>query len=183
LLLIHHGRYLGDWLYLTFQCNVVGAIYFGATLANAVFDAGIDQWLWYLFPLVFALGTFLTVAYYGLDHFNPENWRRKEEVIGTYPHVHICSHLEHAHALPLVLVFATCVDVPNGIAAPSTSDAVCTIAVYMAGYLSLIHLNQLLTGAWPYAVIDDVTRSGGALLYVVATPRSSGLCPVFEFRP
>ena len=34
----------------------------------------------------------------------------------------------------------------------------------MAFYLLLTHANYAATGLWPYAVIDDVTRAGGALL-------------------
>ena len=34
----------------------------------------------------------------------------------------------------------------------------------MAWYLCLVHMNKYATGAWPYAVIDDVTRHGGAPL-------------------
>ena len=31
------------------------------------------------FPMMFGLSVFLTLAYYGLDHFNPANRKRRDE--------------------------------------------------------------------------------------------------------
>ena len=102
------SRCLGDFLYLTYHSNLFGVLYFAAVVANGLLGAGFDASLWRLFPLAFAFGTFLTAAYYALDHFNVENYRRKEIHRRAYPHVHLCGHLEHAHALPLVVLYALC---------------------------------------------------------------------------
>jgi hypothetical protein len=159
------NRYLGRWLYLTYQTNVGCAVYFGCALLDMALGGGgaLGAALVALFPLAFALGGFLTVAYYALDHFNPENYARKERVRSQYPYVHWCSHLEHGHGLPLMLLHGLWLDVPAGVVPPETTDVVHTVGAYMAFYLLLVHANYAATGLWPYPIIDDLTRAGGAL--------------------
>ena len=111
---------------------------------------------------MFAVGSFLTIAYYALDHFNAENFRRKERHRAMYPFVHWCSHLEHGHALPLVVVHAACIRLPPTAALPTHATVARTVSGYLVFYLILVHVNRHLTGLWPYAVIDDVTRVGGS---------------------
>jgi hypothetical protein len=115
-------------------------------------------------PLFFALGTFLSLSYYALDHNNPENRRRKERVKAMYPYVHWCSHLEHGHALPLLLLHTATMDLPSSSILPTAADACSSIGPYILFYVVVVHVNQAATGMWPYAVIDDVTRLGGAIL-------------------
>ena len=148
------ARVFNRWLYLTYQSNIMCMLYFGACLWSG---APIQ-----LFPLVFALGAFLTIAYYVLDHFNAETRRRKDVHKQIYPYIHWASHLEHGHALPLVLLHAATVELPAG-ALPSDGDAARIVVGYNLFYLLLVHLNHALTGRWPYAVIDDVTRAGGVV--------------------
>ena len=62
-------KYLGKLWYLTYQTNLIGCIYFGASIVGGQF---LQTWLYHLFPLMFTLGVFLTVSYYGLEHFNKE---------------------------------------------------------------------------------------------------------------
>ena len=60
--------------------------------------------------------------YYALDHNNPENRRRKERCKPMYPYVHWCSHLEHGHALPLLMLHTATVDLPTGVVLPTAES-------------------------------------------------------------
>lgn len=166
------SKVFGNWLYLTYQSNIMGLVYFALALINSVLSTEegssvLTEYLIALFPLIFAVGSFLTIAYYALDHFNPENFRRKERYRDIYPYVHWVSHLEHGHALPLVVLHAANMQLPPTAPLPTRAIVTATVGVYMLFYLVLVHLNHHLTGLWPYAVIDDVTRAGGAALRCV----------------
>lgn len=160
------SKLLGRWLYLTYQTNIICCTYFAACLADGVLLESVNaQALLRLFPLIFALGSFLTISYYALDHGNPENYRRKERCRPMYPYVHWCSHLEHGHALPLVLLHCATVKLPDDVSSlPTSRDARNIVAAYVLFYILIVHINKAHTGAWPYAVIDDMTRMGGMVL-------------------
>jgi hypothetical protein len=99
--------------------------------------------------LSFALGTFLTLSYYVLDHNNPENYRRKERCKPMYPYVHWCSHLEHGHALPLLMIYTATlvVDLPVGIVLPTAADACWCVGPYVLFYIFVVHVNRAYTGS------------------------------------
>ena len=173
-------KYFNRWVYLTYQSNVICTIYFGVSLVDDVLgDGALTPWLLMLFPLIFALGTFLTLAYYALDHFNPENFRRKERHKAQYPYVHWCSHLEHGHALPLVLLHGATVRLSPGAELPTSTDVARTVGVYYVFYLLWTHLNYSLTGLWQYPVINDVTRRGGIAMRIVFFAALGSLFIVF----
>lgn len=173
------SRYLGDVLYLTFHTNFIGTIFMGVAVIDGTLQLGFDRLLWTLLPLPFAMGIFMTLAYYSLDHFNIVNFQRKERHRAAYPHVHICSHLEHAHSAPLVIIYALCAHNRDRLVAPSDADASLLVAAYMLFYIALVHANNYATGAWPYAIIDDVTRKGGSaargVFFVVLSSAFVGL--------
>jgi len=138
-----------------FQTNLICAAFYLAVLF------GLKTIAVTLYPLAFALGTFLTVAYYGLDHFNLEQAKRRRAWERLYPWVHFSAHGEHALALPLTLLYA-CVGRDRALALPSTGDVALYVGGYMAFYLTLTHVNKWATGMWIYPVFDDVTKAGGA---------------------
>lgn len=142
---------------------MTGVAYYLASVLDT--DGMWRQPLLDLFPLMFAIGCFLTLAYYGLDHFNEEAIRQKERCRAEYPYVHLASHLEHGHALPLVLLHACTLDV-SGLQVPEgylSTSAILYILCYILFYLLTIHLNRIWTGSWTYSVIDDVTRAYGSM--------------------
>ena len=95
------SQLLSRFTFLTSQTNFIGMVYYCVLFGCSVLriDTGIDSYqspASTLFPLVFALGAFLTIAYYGLDHFNPESLRlRAMWCTNGYPYIHrkfkICS--------------------------------------------------------------------------------------------
>ena len=145
-------QYLGRWSFLTFQTNVICAIFYGGVLADMPAIAK------HLYPLAFALGVFLTLAYYGLDHFQVDQVRRRRAWQREYPWVHWCAHFEHASALPLSLWYACTRD--RALPVPTTFGKV-VVVYYMAFYLILVHANKYATGVWVYPIFDDVTKAGG----------------------
>ena len=161
------SKYLGRWLYLTYQSNMIGLCYFGASLVDSLIGGALSPWLIQCFPLMFAVGTFLTFAYYTLDHFNAENFLRKERCRSRYPYVHWCSHIEHGHALPAVVFHAAAIELPPGVEIPMASTVLGTVGVYLVFYILFVHVNCAFTGMWPYAIIDDMTRRGGAALRTI----------------
>ena len=89
------------------------------------------------------LGTFLTIAYYALDHYNPESIkRRKYWTRHGYPYCGLNGHLVHFGALPRFCTwFPYDPDLPLMIfgTLPCTWHFVC-FGVY----------NRLATGKWQY---------------------------------
>lgn len=161
------SKFFGRWLYLTYQSNIMGVLYFSLALVDAVLigaEGVLTEWLTTLFPLMFAEGTFLTLAYYALDHFNPENRRRKDRLQAGYPLIWPASHLEHGHALPLVVMHGAMMTLPSTVPLPTNGTVAASVGAYLLFYLLLVHLNYHKTGLWPYPVIDDVTRTGGSAL-------------------
>ena len=73
------SQYLGRMAYLTCQTNHLVTLYYAVVVLDAVRpSAATNKVVLKLFPLVFALGFFLTIAYYLLDHSNPENQKKKD---------------------------------------------------------------------------------------------------------
>jgi len=148
-------QFLGRWSYLTFQTNVLCTLFYGCVLAD------IEAITTHMYPLAFSLGVFLTLAYYGLDHFNAEQVHRRRVWKREYPWVQVSAHAEHALALPLTLAYA-CASRDPALPVPPTSDITVCVAGYMAFYLILVHANKYATGQWIYPIFDDVTKAGGA---------------------
>eukprot|EP00466_Bigelowiella_natans_P009046 jgi/Bigna1/133725/aug1.22_g8433 len=96
-----------------------------------------------MFPLAFALAIFLTVAYYALDHFNPEQQLRRGKLkMNGYPWIFLNQHLEHETVPTYLSIFI--------------------VAVYLTLYLVFIHLNWVATGSWPYPFIEEIERDAGS---------------------
>ena len=72
-------KYTGRFTYLTFQTNCIGCLYFALNLLHELNLFNGIFFLAKLFPLVFGMSAFMTVAYYGLEHFNPETRARRED--------------------------------------------------------------------------------------------------------
>jgi len=156
-------RYCGKLIYLTLQTNLIGAVYYTLRVCAVTFGfAGLHQLLVRMFPLIFALGTFLTAAYYGLDHFNPEQVKARKQIAEEgYPAIHVLCHLEHVLALPVVVVDALTLSVGDG--ALHGLDNLVFVGGYIGFYLILVHVNMLATGEWPYPIIDAIEKSFGLL--------------------
>ena len=55
-----------------------------------------------MFPLSFGLGSMLTMLYYALDFFNPENVKKRKEFSKhVAPYCELAAHIEHGTALPV----------------------------------------------------------------------------------
>ena len=102
-------RIFGPFTYFTIQVNTINSCYFvAASCAALTGSATLEAWVVRLFPLEFALGVMLTLLYYSLDHFNPENVRNNALWAAKgYPHIPIAVHFEHGLQMPLTLLHAT----------------------------------------------------------------------------
>mmetsp|Transcript_6421 Transcript_6421/g.9841 ORF Transcript_6421/g.9841 Transcript_6421/m.9841 type:complete len:216 (-) Transcript_6421:180-827(-) len=151
---------LGRWTYLTFQSNILLLVFFTVASLAALFPILSLQWfVASFFPLAFALGVFLTTAYYTLDHFNPEQVKKRAELQKSgYPMLPVAMHLEHGMALPMTTFYTYNALKPEGM-----SMSVIIVAAYTLFYLIQVHYVKSLTGKWVYPFIDDITATGGAL--------------------
>uniref|UniRef100_A0A7S4JG79 Uncharacterized protein n=1 Tax=Paramoeba aestuarina TaxID=180227 RepID=A0A7S4JG79_9EUKA len=163
------ATYFGRYCYLTATTNLFGCFYYTAYLVT-FFWRDDDNLLLYvlarLFPLMFALGVFVTVAYYVLDHFVAERvTERKRYVKNGYPHLGIARHLEHMFGAAAVCAHAwTFGDyIGDQLVEQCIAGAFTTIVIFFAYYVSLTHLNYQLVNQWPYPVIDLVQRKGGMI--------------------
>jgi len=158
-------QYFGRLTFLTVQSNILMTAYYAAVLGAVLSHENTsaqEELLVRLFPLCFSLGTFLTVAYYALDHFNPENVKKRAAFAKTgYPYVEIASHLEHGLALPAVLLFTYNLDVD--IPGPQVEDILRYVVGYVGFYLAFTHVNKFMTGVWVYPIIEDVSKAAGHL--------------------
>ena len=137
-------------------------IFFGASLYSALLDApALDAVLVRLFPLAFALGVFLTLAYYALDHFNPESIRRRQLARRKHPYIEYGANIEHGLALPAVVLYTT--SLSHSVPAASFADVGIFVGGYISFYLVFIHINKILTGLWVYPVLVDITLQYGAI--------------------
>eukprot|EP00971_Amphidinium_carterae_P306138 6084314-Amphidinium_carterae.1 len=113
---------LGTQIFLTFQTNLLGALYYTLRMyASQGALHSLQPTLGNLFPVIFGLGTFLTVGYYGLDHFNPEAKKLRKRIAEekSYPAVHLLCHLVHGFSLPAVMLDVLSGSVPTSDGAAS----------------------------------------------------------------
>ena len=93
---------LGSLTFLTVQSNLI--CYYYSFMRLLAPDGEIVR---LLYPLAFALGVILTPLYYGLNHFVAEKIRLDGVWIKKgWVWIPLANHLEHAHALPLMLLDA-----------------------------------------------------------------------------
>jgi len=161
-------RYLGSIVFLTVQTNVIGVLYFSlCMISSPLGSASLDSLLMRLFPLVFALGIFLTAAYYGLEYTNPNNKQAKRALTAQgYRYVYLSSHLEHGFAGPLTLLFAASVRLQllqPGVGPPAAEDANLYVGGFLLYYFALTLANRKATGCWVYPIFNDVSDAGGSL--------------------
>ena len=96
----------GHLTFLTVQFNILLTVFFLASLCASIFAVPAqDAWLQRFFPLAFALGSFLTFAHYALDQFNAVSVHRRQQA-SHHPFVQWVAHIEHALALPVVVLCA-----------------------------------------------------------------------------
>mmetsp|Transcript_23646 Transcript_23646/g.37209 ORF Transcript_23646/g.37209 Transcript_23646/m.37209 type:complete len:222 (-) Transcript_23646:134-799(-) len=155
---------LGRWTFLTYQSNIILTIYFTVSFINSIvsFDL-VDCLLVSMFPLVFALGVFLTTAYYALDHFNPLQQKRREHFAKNgYPMIWVDAHLEHCMALPLIIIFITYTELENiGDMRPEFGWTMFSVGGYSFYYLLQVHYVFFVSGLWVYPIIAEISSKGG----------------------
>lgn len=157
--------YFGRFTYLTYQSNMLCALYYALRCVAPDTYVATHGW-----PLAFALGAGLTVSYYGLDHFVEAKRRDDREWRDMgWRWIPLANHLEHGMALPIALYQAA----RGGHAGESGADDVLWFCGgYSAWYLLFTLLNRRLTGVWVYPIFDEVgARVGGAAAFwIVALP-------------
>jgi hypothetical protein len=147
----------------SFLPSILPSRYFlGVVLATIFNVSSLKPSLRRLYPLVFSLGVFLTLAYYGLDHFNPESIKIREQWSTEYPHVYLAAHLEHCLALPVVLVYAR-----NFNLVPSRHDVPLWVGGYASSYLGFTFVTKQLTGEWVYPIFNDVENNAGPVALTI----------------
>merc|ERR550514_290281 len=114
-------KYFGRAVFLTIQTQWILLLYGILGIVAAIVDsAALDEVVLRVFPLAFALGFFLSIGYYALDHNNPEvvarrlTWAEK-----GYPRATLAGHCEHALATPTAIVLALTVRTPSPRRQPS----------------------------------------------------------------
>ena len=152
------AQYTGRLTFLTVQTNWIGTFYFLGVILATIFEVkSLNTVLRRLFPLVFSLGAFLTIAYYALDHFNPKSAKLRQGWFDDgYLYVHWSAHVEHALALPAVLLYAK-----NFNFVPSRSDVPPFVGGYATLYLGFTHVLHHKTGGWVYPIFTDIQNSAG----------------------
>jgi len=140
-------KYLGRFMFLTFQSNLFLTGYYSLSLAsNLLFSSSsssvvlLDKLLVALHPMAFGLGTFLTSAYYLLDHFNPEQIERRKQNEKNYPYIQYDAHLEHGLAAPFVMLFTS--GILKTPFRATASDVNSFVGGYMLYYLFQTHVNK-----------------------------------------
>lgn len=167
------AQYAGRLTFLTVQTNCIGCLYFlGVVLASVFGVKSLNSVLRRLFPLMFSLGMFLTLAYYALDHFNPKAAKKRKQWFDNgHLYVHWSTHAEHAFALPAVLLYAK-----NFNLAPSRSDVPLFVGGYASLYLCFTFVTNQLTGEWVYPIFTDVQNNAGDTALVVFLLALVSLC-------
>jgi len=155
--------YTGRYTYLTVQTNIILLVYYAVTTMTSILETRvIDGTLIALYPLVFALGSFVTIAYYLLDHWNPEQIKKRITWAKRgYNFLEFDSHLEHGFAFPGVVLYQYAMVTTASSYRPSYSDVVMFVGGYMLFFLAFTHVIKHLTGVWVYPIIEDVSRFGG----------------------
>jgi len=145
------SQHFGHAIFLTAQTNWLIFSFFGF---NLFFPN--SPYISKLTPLIFALGAFLTPAYYGLDYFMTDCIleRRLQEAEGYFPEFN--SHSEHLLALPLVLAH---VYYQSFSTIPNFNEVLWTVGGFMAQYLATIHFNKFLTGEYPYPIQNELASN------------------------
>mmetsp|Transcript_38396 Transcript_38396/g.61634 ORF Transcript_38396/g.61634 Transcript_38396/m.61634 type:complete len:228 (-) Transcript_38396:194-877(-) len=160
-------KYLGRFMFLTFQSNLFLTGYYSLSLASNLLSPSsgsidmLDRILVALHPMAFGLGTFLTSAYYLLDHFNPEQVVRRKQNEKNYPYIQYDAHLEHGLAAPFVIFFTS--RIMQTPFRATSGDVNAFVGGYIIYFLFQTHLNKWATGFWPYPIIDDMEKMGGHL--------------------
>merc|ERR1711988_707651 len=122
-----------------------------------------------LFPLSFGLGFMLTILYYGLDHFEEANVKkRKEFSVRIAPHCELSAHVSHATALPMAVLDA-CTLAAHQHPRP---EVLIVVSGYILYYMMQTIVNFMATKVWQYEIITDMRRGAGwpgVLLFFAAT--------------
>ena len=158
-------KYTGRLTFLTVQTNCIGCLYFLGALVSScgAKPMRLNFWLRRLFPLMFSLGIFLTVAYYALVHFTPQaKARRQYEIDNGVHYAHLLHHLEHALALPVLIIYAR-----NFLFIPSRVDVPFYVGGFASFYLCFTVVINQLTGDWVYPIFDVVQNKGGNIVLMV----------------
>mmetsp|Transcript_22465 Transcript_22465/g.33505 ORF Transcript_22465/g.33505 Transcript_22465/m.33505 type:complete len:225 (+) Transcript_22465:202-876(+) len=157
------AKYLGNWIWLTFHTNTILFSFYSFSILSSLFSIPLlDTLLVVYFPLAFAMGTFLTLGYYLLDHFNPEQIKfRKQWSQRGYYHLEADAHLQHSLGAPFVWLYAYFL-YPSGLTI-THFNVVFVVGGFFVFYLIQIHINYYLTEKWPYPILYDMENMGGAL--------------------
>ena len=167
-------KYLGRLVWLTFQTNLLCACYYGIGVASHAFPA-LDAYVVQLFPLAFCLGFALSLLYYGLDHFNPSNIKKRKYYSAKgYPHCEIASHLQHGSGTPMALLHAMT-------SSFTTSDPAVRVIAFMLWYILMTLANKCATGHWQYPILNDAQRVGGVLGIATFFCVISSVCVGFSY--
>ena len=157
-------RYFGRLTFLTVQSNVLMTAYHVVRLVAPASALAVR-----CYPLAFALGSGLSLLYYGLDHFVPaKQMEDKRWIAKGYTGIPVGRHLEHGLALPLAVL-----DAKFGGHAFETSsgDVYLFVGGYTMLYLLMTLLNKRLTGLWLYPIFDEVEGVlGPAAFWVISLP-------------
>ena len=151
-------RILGRFVWLTVQTNTICTVYFAVAVSSCLWESeALSTIVTTFYPLAFALGFVLSMLYYGLDHFNPDNIKsRKHWTENGYPQIRICCHLEHGSSTPVALLFAFTLKLPFG-PAPSVQP----VLAFLCWYICMSLANHAATGAWQYTIIREAKEGAG----------------------
>jgi hypothetical protein len=158
-------KYTGKLSFLTYQSNIIGCVYFGTNFLHKAGIVNANLFLVHGFPLAFALSVFLTLAYYGLDHFNSAQVeRRKEFEEKGWPHFTTAAHLEHCFALPVAVFYTLTLadDIAEDIRQDGVSD-LRYVAFFSSYYLIFMLLIKMATGEFVYNIYDEINAKHGLL--------------------
>ena len=154
---------LGSLTFLTVQSNLI--CYYYSFMRLLAPDGEIVR---LLYPLAFALGVILTPLYYGLNHFVAEKIRLDGVWIKKgWVWIPLANHLEHAHALPLMLLDAA----GSAHAATTNAEVYVVCGGYIGFYLLITLLQKHIHGGWVYPVYDVAeAKFGPAGFWLIAVP-------------
>ncbi|KAK3251566.1 hypothetical protein CYMTET_39098 [Cymbomonas tetramitiformis] len=158
------SRFTGKYIFLTAQGNTLGFIFFTLNLYAEISNhVPLKIQLAQFFPTIFGLGTFITLGYYLLDHYNPVAIKRRVYYSRHgYPYIEYAVNLEHLFGILVVVLHALTFDMEVLKAGhPSFQDYVTWTLGFLMQYVILAHLNVVATGHWPYPFIDDITKASG----------------------
>jgi len=145
-------KYTGGLIFLTRQCNWLLCGFFTYNLLQPA-----SPLIPILSPGIFALGCFVTLAYYSLDFANKKKiqLRAKLREQGYYPA--FAAHAEHILALPTVCLHLL---TSSFSPIPSLTLSLGLVGSYLAFYCASVHFNQWMTGELPYPIMDEAEKRG-----------------------